>query len=292
MLTKISDLNRTFLYNISSIKPQKKSHAQPTFSAKQKGINGREYETHTDLFRNEKLTNVFPNFIADHFIHKRLQKVPIICYASSYGHDPFSFAISMMEYIANPNNPKDKKTLLQSSFPIIARDICPEVIEKAKSGYIEMYLYGSIKKAGIDLSKYLDYTKTIPKKGNWIDVPVKPELKNSVDFEVGDLRNDINNKDYFKDPCVLIFKNVWYQLKDKDNKEQRQELAEKLFEKLKPNSLLIVGEVEKGDITSIFNHLSGEPTVKILADKGFIQVKNDELKGYVFLRPAKPKQSF
>lgn len=71
------------------------------------------------------------------------------------------------------------------------------------------------------------------------------------------IMSEVDKYRKYNKPIVIIFKNAWYQLKQKS----RELLAEKLYNNLKPGSSIIVSSLD----TMLIEDL--------LKEKGFAQVK-------------------
>ncbi len=168
------------------------------------------------------------NNVINHII-KGNKARKLYCYACSDGSEPYSIAILLISKLGY-----DKA---QKYFPIIARDIDPFVINKAKSGYID-FLYDDFEK----INKYQDKAKMIffePNCGKYpIEYKVCDNLKKCVNFELGNILKDKDTLDY--DGSIIFFRNVWPYLK----KAKQLSLINTFKNKFSKETSLVIGDFD------------------------------------------------
>ena len=172
--------------------------------------------------------------MVDYFIKKyeNVDKVKVVCYACSDGSEPTSLAMMLIDKLGEK---ADK------FFPIIAKDIDPEIIKKANSGKIEIehcdfdLMPSRIKK---DVSEYLSIPPLLPTMYS-VNAEVKPYVKDAINYSVADIRNDI---DTIPDENTIVFaRNFWPYLTSKD---EVFKLTQILNKKLSKNGTLVIGNFD------------------------------------------------
>ena len=203
----------------------------------------------TKFYRDPELFKALPEYLDKKFPNG----APIYCYACSDGSEPYTLAIEMMEQKIN------------KFFPLKCLDLSKEMISDVKEGSIEIL--------NADLNDY-PILKNYFKKQNYqygvVTYNPTTKLKEKITAQEADVLEDIKKDDKFKEPAVVMFRNAWYLLEQgyhKSKIDQRTALAEGLFEKLKPGSLLIIGQTDLD-----------ASTTSIIEKTGFIPVKKDEFK--------------
>ena len=199
-----------------------------------------DYKNNTGFFRNEYFGNGLTNFLSEHF--KNTKKVNMYCYGCSDGSEPYTFIMRML------NSPEKKP---EKFFPIIARDIDSEAIQRVESkkySLTEAEEYRINEYTGGQIEKYFDdlyYGKYSAKK----------ILYNNVDFAIGDILKDykkINPKN-----SVILARNFWPYV---DQQYSVSRFLKKLYDHLESGSVIAVGQFDDG--IGISN---------ILLEKGFVR---------------------
>lgn len=227
----------------------------PAPSPKQYFVHGgHAYKFHpyfpheTYLFR-DKMIEHLPGDLVSRFPNG----VNIICHAASLGHEPYSLAAKLVEVVGSVEEVKKK-------YPISAFDVEPELIDLAKDKKL-IILPGDVEKswkttyplqrafvnpALIELnnnSTARDFHRTN------LTVPlftynVSDELSSLVEFNQANILDHVNpENEIYSKPTVVLFRNAWYCLPDKN------ELAKKLEKALQPGSIVVVGESENDEET-------------------------------------------
>ena len=216
----------------------------------------------TTLFRN-------PHFWADfssHIQNKFPNGAKIYNYAASDGSESYSLIMRLIEDIGDDNAKK--------YFPIMSNDIGKAAVQRMKKRKIEVSkneeesIFINLKKT--NLTQYFDFIGKDPIYGTNDILKVKKSLYSKIIPKQANIMKDLEDSSMFQDPCVLLFRNAWYFF----SKEGKNKLAEKLFDRLKPGSSLVIGGVDRPHIPPI------------LIEKGFRPVKHyggDQL--YIFERP-------
>lgn len=224
------------------------------------------------------------------------EKTNVLCYASSGGHEPCSLGVTLAEEFGSLDAVKDK-------FHIHAMDINPSLVEFGKDGLI------ILSKIDVDCFDVFDNVKfkdffTNPEPvnnerygnilypvfgfGSYNSYEIKPELRDFISFSTSDLVKDLqNNNSLFEKPVVFMFRNAWFNFRSRENVEY---LAGLLHSRLKPGSLVVLGESESN---WFWQELGKRTTLtEIMEEVGFKHMpeKAKELstqmckEGYLFLR--------
>ena len=192
------------------------------------------YDT-TEFFRNDLDWKGFSYLLSN--FYKDTPKVNVVSYACSTGKETYSLALQLKNIFGNTSN---------KFFPIIAKDIDPNAITKAKRGRYIITQSESIKldKAGdLNLYRYIDVIDDGLEKFAY----VKDSLKSLVNFSKADICQDIDsipNKN-----TVLICRNFFGYLTPKE----QSDLVNKLEKQLDKTSLVALGSYDKAyGITKLF----------------------------------------
>lgn len=245
-----------------------KMTAKPTFTAhydkyikhikNQKG-DGKIYgygdiKNYSHLFRNLRFFQQMPIIIDKKFPNG----VKIYDYACSSGYEPASIVMSIEDRL-----PKEKANKF---FPIFAFDKNPQIIQEAQR--YQLRLNGAENRS-------FEYFENIKKSNYFTSIGIdfqKQEICNETDnlrqkiiFKNGDLFEDAENDKISKEPCVLFFRNSWQFL----TSDGIEKLANLLSKKLKPKSLLFIGDE---DIDKFYDMR----TDKILQKHNFKPIKEFE----------------
>lgn len=218
---------------INTTYPSKYKYS-PSFKTNNRVVKNIDY---TVKWRNT--TNFFRSDLewekmVDYFIKKyeNVDKVRTICYACSDGSEPTSLAMMLVDKLGDK---ADK------FFPIIAKDIDPDIIKKASSGRIELehsdknsitnFLHN-------DISEYLTMAPLLPRMYS-INAEVKAHIRDSIHYSVADIRSDIYTIP--EENTIVFARNFWPYLTDK---EDVNNLIKILKQKLSNNGLLAIGNFD------------------------------------------------
>jgi len=182
---------------------------------------------------------------------KNLPKANIYCFGCSDGSEPLSLVMAMLSLEENLDSEK--------FFPIIARDVDPIAIEKAKKNDHKMT---KDEKDIIDIytnDQYYRFVKE-PYGEPWnlndgTPVVIKKEVLDKVDFAVGDILKDykeINPKN-----SMVIARNFWPYIE----KKERDKFFKNLYEHLDAGSFVAVGDFDQKGIA---HKLEGNLNLELL----------------------------
>lgn len=187
------------------------------------------YKNVTGFFRADLNWDKFSTHLIENY--KDQKKVNVYCYACSDGSEPYSLAMILIKKLG--------EKAAQKFFPIIAADIDEFMINKAKSGLIDVQMHEplQITLSGIDIHKHIRIGNTAKRmNGNYFyDGSVAENLKKNVIFRQADIVDDIDKID--AENSVVMFRNVWPYLKP----EQREKLIKKLDKNLGKTSMYVFG---------------------------------------------------
>ena len=223
MISSISPLlNRYKCYNTVSFGTMERE----VYNDSKNKIN---YRNNTNLFRADINWRSMANYIAEGDKPKK-----IYCYACSDGSEPYTIAISLISKLGWDE--------AQKYFPIIAKDIDPYPIQKAKSGFINLTHSDIIEMMNNQkrpLTDFFIYKKNTAFVRNYDTYKVTDSLRNCVNFEVGNLLNDAKSLDY--DNSIIFFRNVWPYLSQKE----RNNLMKTFSENFKENTSMVAGAFDE-----------------------------------------------
>lgn len=197
--------------------------------------NGDEFGTNSWLFRDDVDWKRLARYEKNHFCDK--SKVNIIQFASSDGSEAYTKIISLLE-----NYPQKSA---EKFFPIKAFDIDEEIVNAARSGYINTCLADRINLQinSEDYSKYFAATDNIlnikrdVKLQNQKTLKATNYLTNRVHFERADMYNILANLNDNSDTILMCRNVLGYFENDKIEK-----FVKIVSKKLNPGSLFIIGE--------------------------------------------------
>lgn len=224
--------------------------------------DGKIIATRSQLFREGIEWNKFPKTLEDRFKDKK--QVNLISHACSDGSEAYSMAIMLIEKLGYE---RAKKFL-----PIKALDINKDIIDFAKSGYIELIDEDleCLEDLGIDPKKYFTYEQgqniktphdyTDEDEGEFTTYRVSEKLRSCVEFQTGDVLDDLENLEDDSN-TVLFFRNALFFLTPED----REKFLHKVDGKLNGKSLLVLGSND-------YHYCSG--VKKIPKKTGFAMIKN------------------
>ena len=206
-----------------------------------------KHRNNTNLFRNDINWNRVTKFITSGNKPKK-----IYCYACSDGSEPYTIAIMLISKLGWDGAKK--------YFPIIAKDIDPYAIHRAKSGYIKLMptdIIAMMEHQKAPLSDFFIFKRNchIP---NWkySTFKVSDKLRQCVYFEKGDILTDIGSLNY--DNAIIFFRNVWPYL----NEEQQDKLMSSFAKNFKENSAVIVGGFDEDPKENYFLYTDFEKKMK------------------------------
>lgn len=201
--------------------------------------------------------------------------VKIYDYGCSAGYEPTSVVMGLFNHF-----PKDK---VSKYTPIEARDNNPDIIKKAKEYKLRL---------GDDEMHRLNFFENI-KQGDFLTASGKrkgrdgqktfecsDKLKQDINYNTGDIFEDLKEGKLSSDPCVVFIRNAWQFMTQKGIKE----LSENLYSKLQPQSMVIIGrnDISKGADKELlragFKNISGNYNIKFKDKK--LGAKYANSKGY------------
>lgn len=202
------------------------------------------------LFRSPKLFTQLPKIIQERYPNG----VKIYDYGCSAGYEPVSLLLSMHNSISDSE--------IDKYLPMEAIDNNKDAIKLAKKYSLKLdteerfFLNNNLN--NINKSEYLKLGKTLP-DGQKVCICTK-KVKNEIQYQIGDLYKDLCNNKFKGKPCVLLFRNAWQFM----TKEGAMEFANKLYEKLPKNSMLIIGGMD----------IAYANANKLLTEQGFKPLEN------------------
>ena len=252
-------------------------------------LGGAYLNTHisnyTKLFRNIKVLQQLPQMLKDKFP----DGARIYDYGCSTGFEPESIVMSLF----NKMTPEQ----VAKYMPIQAFDVNDKALSRAKSPYTQLSLddkdgfcfFKNISRKTfyqekiMSISEFEEYAwKAYGQKpsnpysllSEYDEDEIKdikivaheklPVLTENIVYKRGDIFEDLENKDFGKEPVVLFFRNASQFMND----DGQRELAEKMWKALPSGSVVVLGD---RDIA----HQDGRNLKKYLLEKGFVPVKGD-----------------
>lgn len=201
------------------------------------------YRSTTDLFRQDLNWNAFAEYLIKKFANQ--EKVNLYSFACSDGSEPYSLAMMLISKLGEA---KAKKF-----FPIIASDIDDVLIQKAKSGELELIVDEEVldiyekevndplaifNMTGLPSSTFFDSSYN-ERRSNGAYVTLahaKDFLRNAVKFSTGNVINEIDHVE--PKNSVVLFRNCWGYL----NPNEQKTLLTKLGNNLGENSVFVIGD--------------------------------------------------
>lgn len=210
---------------------------------------------YTSLFRGNEFFQWTK--LVDSMIKKFPNGAKIHCYACSDGSEPYTLAMLLIDKLGEEEAAK-------KFFPILAKDISNNIINKAKSGIIEMNrddiqaIKSNIKfatpddlfcKQGkVDISEEEEKGFFLDRELDAFDQPsiigfnnykVSDILRKCVKFEVADITKEAQNKELLKDskPNIILFRNALYLL---PNDKARETLINNLSDNMQEGDLFVI----------------------------------------------------
>jgi len=188
---------------------------------------------YTDVFRSDIDWGKFVGYLNKNY--KNQNKVDIYCYGCSDGSEPYSLALKLADTLGF------KKA--QKFFPIKASDIDETQITNAKNGILYL-TEKDVSKIKMNLNNLKfdevfekDTSKEVSIQRNTVFTPyiVKPKLRNLVTFEVANISQEAQNKN-FKN-SVVMFRNGW----TFNDLAAQKALAKDLYDNMNDKSALLIG---------------------------------------------------
>ena len=219
----------------------KNYNTQPTFKSWEREIinvkKGVINRNNTYFFRDGVFFPNLTKMLSENF--ENIPKVNVYCFGCSDGSEPFTFAMSMLT-LENELNP-------QKFFPIIARDIDPVAIDKAKNN--DYKIFGS-EKHSINRFTQGMYDRFIHQpfedpiyESDQTQVFVKKELYDCVDFKIGDIFEDYKKVE--PKNSVVLARNFWPYI---DDVSRRKDLLNALYNHLDQGSYIVIGDFDQRGI--------------------------------------------
>lgn len=223
------------VYSINNIN----HNSPPTFKSWEREIlsrrNGKVINrNNTYFFREKDLFSKLTKMLSDKY--KDVSKVNVYCFGCSDGSEPFTFA---MGTLSNEDELNPKKF-----FPIIARDIDPVAIKKAKNNDYKIYYsekWAINKYTNGMFDKFIYSPLKIPNDDNSLtQVFIRKELYDCVDFAVGDIFEDY--KKIEPKNSVVLARNFWPYV---EGYHKRGQLIKNLYQHLDYGSYFVIGEFDQ-----------------------------------------------
>ena len=216
-----------------------------------KYANNKTMKCFSNVFRLDLNWEDLIKFLAKNFKNKKT--INVINGACSDGSESFSLVMALKEFLPE----KDYRKFL----PIKAFDFNEDIIKKAKSGFLDISDTdkAKINKYITDKSTYFDENiDSFINSDEYQKLKLKKELTNCVDFEVNDIFKVLENLTDDSN-TILLFRNALIHLGD-DNAKKFASLAS---EKLKPNSIVIIGNTDVAS-TKIKQYMTEEGFTEVI----------------------------
>lgn len=191
--------------------------------------DGQIFNRHsTNFFRHDIDWTDLGNYLKENF--KNDKKVNTYVWACSTGEEAYSIALLLKSFFG-----EDAKKFI----PVRAMDIDSKIINRnrkqQKEGiYIDEYVLSRIL-LKFKL-KYKQYVNTYIKEKSSGNLLIAPDITKMVSFKFSNILTDVNKIDS-KNPSLIMCRNMWPYVDSK----KYDEFAKKLYKKLAPNSLVIIG---------------------------------------------------
>jgi len=224
---------------------------------------------HTDFFRTD--IN-WPRFITE-LDNKYPNGAKINCYACSDGSEAYSIALKLIQQLGL------KKA--QKFFPIIAKDIDKEQIEKDKKGIVGLRktidipeMKRCLKDTNIKIDDIIEPANIEPEKVFGVynyeigQYKVKGFLKDVVKFETANIVEDTNKK--FPENSVVLFRNAVPYL----SPEQEKQLVQNLDKNLSAGNLVVIGGFDQ-DYSCIAEHLANSSFHVVDSDNPMVYTRRN-----------------
>ncbi len=201
------------------------------------GTNGKVFNnSYTEIFRHDIKWNSFNKYLKDRF--NDFSKVNTYIYACSDGSEAYSISTALQSTFGD---------CADKFFPIYAKDIREELIEenkKEKAEGIELLNYENTRPSvyyaindGLSNNNEL-MNKFFEQRDNG-RIYFSKTVTEPVEFSTANILDDVENIDSTH-PSLFMCRNMWKYV----DKNYHKEFAEKLFDKLAPGSLVVIGGID------------------------------------------------
>jgi len=238
-------------------------------------------KNYTKLIRGVKVFKELPQYLKTTYPNG----ATIFDYACSAGHEASSIIISLF----NGLHPKEVEKFL----PIKAFDNNPKVVKMAQKYALKLDNREMCDFKRLDRVDVKDFLVS-PRMsvGKQRTYKMSDKLKDNIQFDFGDLFEDLKEGKLSKEPCVLFFRNAWQFLTHKG----AIELATTLFEKLPSKSTVIIGEkdIEEQRANKILERIGFKkmldtkvinPVEQNFKDRFVAIMEGESLSTYCFTKP-------
>ncbi len=192
----------------------------------------------TSMFREDVNWMGFLSYLKGRF--KDNDKVNTYIYGCSNGSEPYTMSVLFKKGFNNP----------EKFYPIIAKDLDEELIDdinKMQDGIVALPIraqnqYTTISdlderaQEALNLSDN-DLKKYFEKMGDY--VAINKEVREPIKFSSADILKDIDSIDS-DNPSIVMTRNMWPYI----DCSKYQEYADSLYEKLAPNSVVVLGHYD------------------------------------------------
>ena len=194
------------------------------------GDNGRVFNRHTTYYARVDINwKDFGAFLEARF--KDTPKVNTYIYGCSYGEEAYSLLTLLSLRTKNP----------KKFFPIKAKDITPELIERnaqRQSEGVILSLEDIFKLCkGIGLTEKQMIPMLSATKDN--KIKIKNSCAKQVEFECANILLDLDSIDS-KNPSIVMARNMWPYI----SPERYEEFAQNLYNKLAKGSVVVIGRFD------------------------------------------------
>lgn len=212
---------------------------------------------YTLLFRNLCVFKELPSFLESTYPNG----VKIHDYACSTGHEACSLVIGLLDALPNEN--------VQKYLPILAFDNNLEMLRIAESHTLKLNDTEKRHLRYFENTNVDDFLKRLRRTSDRQEIyKMTSKLSGNIQFNYGDIFEDLKTGELSKEPCVVLFRNAWQFL----TPEGKKELAQSLYKNLPTKSSVIIGDVDIGQVT--------DPTDWLLIKAGFKRIKPTKLAAF------------
>lgn len=188
----------------------------------------------TSFFRDGNIWTVFQNTILPELVtafracqksSAKRSKIRIWSAACSSGQEPYTIAISILEYLRT----RHLTDITSSDFEIFATDISPKILERAKQG-----VYSTAELArGLDLGLRYQYFCKYSEQ----EYQASNDLRKHISFKPINLMSDFSHLGNFD---IIFCRNVLIYFDD----ASKRKIVESFRKMLLPQGLLVLGSAE------------------------------------------------
>lgn len=266
------------IQNSVNIPANYKMHPQMSFAGNKRGVSDSVgkflYANVSAYMRSDLNWEKFTKYLIKKY--KDVEKPNIFCLACSEGAEPFSVAMKLIDKLGEINASK--------FFPIKASDFDEAILDYPKKGkaFLTTTEIKQIKEQCKNFDKFIKLGKNerfdTLFETNGTRGTITPLLAKSVVFKTSDLRTEIENIN--PDNNIVLCRNVWPYIP----KKEHPELAQKLYNQLGENSMLVVGRFDHTSL-NLYHDLTAAGFKPV---EGFTTSKYDT--PLVFLKPSAQKK--